>query len=197
MSNSLEHVLCEALDDEYKARATYQAVLETFGDVRPFTNIVHAEDRHAKALEQLFARYGFAIPKDRWPEKIKLPEKLEDCVKLAVEAEIENADMYDRLLAQTSDYPDVQRVLLNLQRASQENHLPAFQRALERSSSLTAEGCECGCTNESGQGQGRGNANQHRNGNGHSCGCGNGRGHGHGHGRRNGNGRGRGCASTL
>jgi hypothetical protein len=42
--------LCEALDDEYKARATYRKVIEAFGPIRPFVNIVEAEDRHAKAL---------------------------------------------------------------------------------------------------------------------------------------------------
>lgn len=42
---------CEALDDEYKARATYRKVIEAFGPVRPFVNIVEAEDRHAEAIE--------------------------------------------------------------------------------------------------------------------------------------------------
>ena len=51
-------VLCEALDDEYRARATYQKVIDTFGPVRPFVNIVEAEDRHAQALLSLFARFG-------------------------------------------------------------------------------------------------------------------------------------------
>jgi hypothetical protein len=37
--------------------------------------------------------------------------------------------MYKKLLELTKNYPDVQRVFLNLQRASQQNHLPAFQRA--------------------------------------------------------------------
>lgn len=58
---------------------------------------------------------------------------LENLESALVEAEIENGEMYQRLLALTSDYPDVQQVFLNLQRASQENHLPAFQRCAERS----------------------------------------------------------------
>ena len=40
--------------------------------------------------------------------------------------------MYDRLLKLAIDYPDVQHVLMQLQRASIENHLPAFQRCVER-----------------------------------------------------------------
>jgi hypothetical protein len=42
--------------------------------------------------------------------------------------------MYDRLLAMTTGYPDVQQVFRNLQRASQHHHLPAFQRCAARGS---------------------------------------------------------------
>lgn len=36
-----------ALDDEYRAEATYAAVITAFGEVRPFINIIEAERRHA------------------------------------------------------------------------------------------------------------------------------------------------------
>ena len=39
---NLEAVLLEALDDERKAEATYAAVIEKFGEVRPFINIIDA-----------------------------------------------------------------------------------------------------------------------------------------------------------
>lgn len=42
--------LDHALDDEYRARATYRAVLARFGLVRPFVNIVESEGRHIEAL---------------------------------------------------------------------------------------------------------------------------------------------------
>lgn len=38
--------MIDAIKDEYQARAFYSAVIEKFGPVRPFTNIVQAEDRH-------------------------------------------------------------------------------------------------------------------------------------------------------
>jgi len=63
--------LKEALDDEYKARATYQAVIEKFGSVRPFSNIVEAEGRHAEALIRLFRKYGLSVPKDCWAGRSK------------------------------------------------------------------------------------------------------------------------------
>ena len=55
-------MILEALNDEYKARALYRLVIKAFGPVRPFINIVEAEDAHATALEALCARYGILPP---------------------------------------------------------------------------------------------------------------------------------------
>lgn len=123
--------LLAAVDDEYKARATYEQVLVDFGDVRPFSNIVEAEQRHIDALVQIFARYGLDVPPDPWPGRVARYGSLSEACAAGVQAEIENAALYDRLLADTTreDLLDTYR---NLQRASQENHLPAFQRCAER-----------------------------------------------------------------
>lgn len=124
-------VLREALDDEYRARATYRNVIDTFGPVRPFVNIVEAEDRHAQALLSLFARFGLEPPPDRWAGRVAAPASLREACQAGVEAEIENEAMYERLLRQT-EHPDVLAVMRRLQQASQERHLPAFRRCLER-----------------------------------------------------------------
>lgn len=134
MSDHVVNALIEALNDEYKARATYRYVIDTFGPIRPFINIVEAESRHIQALVFLFHRYGIAVPPDTWDQKIDKTESIMDACKAGVEAEIENAEMYDRLLKATEGYPDIQRVMMNLQRASAQNHLPAFQRCFARSS---------------------------------------------------------------
>lgn len=123
--------LREALNDEYKARATYRKVIEAFGPVRPFINIVRAEDRHVKALLALFAQFGEQPAPDTWPERVKAPRTLAEACKAAVEAEIENEAMYKRLLEQIGD-PRALAVMRRLQRASKERHLPAFQQCLER-----------------------------------------------------------------
>ena len=124
--------LSEALEDEYKARATYAKVIETFGPVRPFINIVEAEGRHASALIRQFKRLGLQVPEDNWAGKVQAPPSLAAACADAVTGEIENAAMYDRLLAAVDD-PVVRDVLLNLQDASQNRHLPAFKRCLARS----------------------------------------------------------------
>lgn len=52
----------DALEDEYKAEATYAAVLIHFGDVRPFSNIVDSERRHSTAIAQQLDRLGHTVP---------------------------------------------------------------------------------------------------------------------------------------
>jgi hypothetical protein len=132
MSEILKASLEEALHDEYKARALYTRIIEEFGEIRPFINIVDAESRHIQALLPLFHKYGLDIPEDDWAKRVEVPASVFDACQAGVDAEIENAEMYDRLLTNTADYPDVQAVLKQLQRASADNHLPAFQRCVER-----------------------------------------------------------------
>ena len=132
MSEVIKNVLIEAINDEYKARATYYRVIQQFGEIRPFINIVEAESRHIDALIPLFEKYNIEVPLDDWDSKIEIPATVLEACEGGVEAEVENAEMYDRLLTLTVDYPDIQYVLKQLQRASAENHLPAFQRCVER-----------------------------------------------------------------
>jgi hypothetical protein len=65
MNSNLGDRLTKALDDKYKARATYRKVIETRGPIRPFINMVEAEERHVAALLSLFGRYGLPVPADR------------------------------------------------------------------------------------------------------------------------------------
>jgi rubrerythrin len=125
--------LREALDDEYRSRAAYRSIIDKFGPIRPFVNIVEAEERHASALLAQFERFGVEPPKDRWAGRTHAPPSLLEACRAGVEAEIANAAMYERLLTQVSD-PRVREVLQRLQRASQERHLPAFRRCLHRES---------------------------------------------------------------
>ncbi|MGK7896394.1 MAG: DUF2202 domain-containing protein [Xenococcus sp. (in: cyanobacteria)] len=119
MLDNLQKALVEALQDEYKARATYRLVISKFGAIRPFINIIESEERHIQALLPLFRRYEIPIPIDNWADRVTAPASVLEACQIGVQSEIENGQMYQRLLALTLDYPDVQRVFLNLQRASQ------------------------------------------------------------------------------
>ena len=125
--------LNEALDDEYLAWATYDQVIADFGEVRPFNNIREAEARHIEALCALFARYGLPVPENPWPGKVARYASLQAACEAGVAAEIDNGALYERLLASTQR-PDILRVFRNLQEASQERHLRAFQRCARHGS---------------------------------------------------------------
>lgn len=141
--------LCEALDDEYKARATYRAVIGRFGPVMPFANIVHSEQRHIDALLGLFAARGWQAPADRWNGRVEPPASVKDACRAGVEAERDNVALYDRITAMTTA-PDILAVFDALRSASAERHLPAFLRHLE------GRGCGCGGGGRHGHGHGAG-----------------------------------------
>lgn len=123
--------LHEALDDEYRAWATYDQVIADFGDVPPFSNIRDAEQRHIEALRALFARYDLPVPDNPWPGRVERYASVREACEAGVAAEIANAALYDRLFAGTLR-ADILAVLRNLREASQERHLPAFQRCVQR-----------------------------------------------------------------
>jgi len=80
MSNTIRDVLLEAINDEYKSRAMYRKVIQKFGEIRPFINIVDAESRHIEALLPLFDKYNVVVPEDDWGSRIQTPKSiLEAC----------------------------------------------------------------------------------------------------------------------
>jgi hypothetical protein len=143
LSDTEQADLVAALDDEYMARATYAQVIADFGAVRPFVNIVEAERRHAEALLGLFHRYGVPVPVDTWPGRVPRHASIREACEAAVAAEIDNGEMYDRLIAGT-DRADILAVYRNLQAASQERHLPAFRRCADRGDDTTGHGTGTG-----------------------------------------------------
>ncbi|GLR62725.1 ferritin-like domain-containing protein [Marinospirillum insulare] len=156
LSETEINALHEALDDEYKAWSTYDQVLNDFGEVRPFSNIRDAEGRHIEALKRLFVRYGVPIPDNPYPRKIASFTSLQEACEAGVEDEIANAELYERLFAAT-ERGDILMVLENLQRASQERHLPAFQRCVEgRGLSGRGKGTGRGKGQSKGRGCGKG-----------------------------------------
>lgn len=123
--------LHDALDDEYQAWATYDQVIADFGEVMPFVNIRDAEARHIEALLLLFRRYGLVVPDNPWPGKVPRFASLREACEAGVAAEVANAALYERLLAATPR-SDILTVFQRLQEASQQRHLPAFQRSASR-----------------------------------------------------------------
>ena len=119
-----------ALNDEYMAWATYDQINKDFNNPRPFINIQQAEAKHSERLKQLFTTYNLPIPENPWIGKTPKFNSVAEACKAGVDAEIINKQLYDRLFKSTAR-EDILIVYRNLQRASEENHLPAFQRCGE------------------------------------------------------------------
>jgi len=125
---TLTDMLRYAIQDEYAARAEYQALIDVFGATRPFTNILPAEDSHIAALSPLFETYGVPVPVDSSSLAVVVPSTLAEAFPIGVQAEELNIAMYERFLKE--DLPaDVRLVFENLKSAS-EKHLAAFERGV-------------------------------------------------------------------
>jgi len=126
--DDLVPILERALQEEYGAEMLYRSVLASFGTgTAPFALIVEAEARHALALQQLFARRDLVAP--AWaPVAFPAFGTLAEACAAGVAAEVADAAFYQPYL-ERDDLPlDVRTVFSNLQAASLENHLPAFER---------------------------------------------------------------------
>jgi len=125
-------------EGEYAAAASYQAVIDEFGDVEPYVTIKNSEERHISALVRQLDRYGIEAPENPYLGEIDAPADLLSAAQAWAVGEVDNMDMYDDLLALTDD-PTLERVLGNLQRASEESHLPLFELAADNGGTLTTE----------------------------------------------------------
>lgn len=123
-------ILVEALQEEYKAQMLYRSVLGTFGpDTAPFALIAESEARHVGALQRLFTRRQLAPPASVWaPSSFPPFASVPLACAAGIVAEQEDAAFYTPYLQRTDLPQDVRNVFTNLQAASLENHLPAFER---------------------------------------------------------------------
>ncbi len=125
---TLEQMLTYAIQDENLANAEYAKTIEAYGAVRPFTNIVKAEQFHVEALERLFTDNGIAIPPSSASGYVSVPASLTDAQKAGVQAEKNNIAMYETFLAQA--LPDDIKVVFTALKSASEHHLAAFERSL-------------------------------------------------------------------
>ncbi len=129
-SFSLEDMLLYAFQDEHLALAEYEAIQETFGTARPYSNIARAEETHIGYVEGLYESLGMEIPSFDASSQITLPSTLQEAAEIGVQAEIENIAMYKMFL--TQDLPADVRVVFTDLMESSEKHLVAFERQVDR-----------------------------------------------------------------
>ncbi len=129
LSEEVISALDEAINDEYKALATYEAVIDKFGSSRPFSMIKGAEEQHIASLKSIYDKYGIEVPVNEWSDTVTVPASLQEACQVGVDAEIANASLYrDRLIPAVTEYEDIMLVFENLMNASEQKHLPAFEK---------------------------------------------------------------------
>lgn len=133
LSDDAKSALHAALEDEYHAEAVYEAVIDTFGQVRPFSNVVMSERQHQSMLVDLYEQYDLKVPENPYANGTKsigeMPGSLTEACQISVAAEVANRGLYvDDLLPKVAAYPDITQVMTILSDASQYRHLPAFER---------------------------------------------------------------------
>jgi hypothetical protein len=191
LTEAVRAAILEALADERLGEAVYARVLKDHGDVRPFSNVVRAERRHAEFLEALLTARGLSVPAAAVPADVPAYAGVKEACVAAVEFETKNVALYDRLLtagATAGGAPaagplpeDVKRAFEHNRMASLDHHKPAFERC---SGVASARG--------PGRGAGRDHPGNAASQEAHGCGHG-GCGHGCGHGRCGGHGSGPRC----
>ena len=118
--------LQEAILEEYGALNLYQSVIAQFGSVYPFSTIARAEQQHINVLVRQADKYGVTVPVNPGLNPAPVFATLADACQAGVDAEIADAALYDTLKLVTT-HTDLLRVYNNLQSASLNNHLPAFE----------------------------------------------------------------------
>jgi rubrerythrin len=135
LDRSIGEMLNYAIEDEYLARAEYDSIIKKFGDIRPFSNIIKAEENHIAWLRDAFAAANLALPKDEAASLFKIPDTIKEALQVGVQAEIDNIAMYDSFLASPlmarSENASLKALFIRLRDASK-NHLAAFKNGLAK-----------------------------------------------------------------
>jgi hypothetical protein len=207
LGDAVKAAVEEAFLDELRGEAIYARVLKDHGDVRPFSNVIRAERRHAAFLEDVLKARGLAVPAPPAGDVPAYPTVREACAA-AVAFEAQNVALYDRLLAAAGTAAsgplpgDVKQAFEHNRMASLDHHKPAFERCagvaagggMARGAGR-GHGARAGSDESRACGHGQGSGASHGSGAGHGCGhgCGHGNcgGHGCSHGHRGGHGQGR------
>ena len=124
-----------AVEDEYLARGEYEAVMARFGAMRPYDNIMAAEEQHLAWLKAEYQARGLPFPTDGSASSVVVPTDLKAAAQAGVDAEIANIAMYSSFLSRPElsrpENASVRDLFERLKRAS-ENHLRAFKTQLSK-----------------------------------------------------------------
>lgn len=124
--SDVKSALDAAYSHEFTMSIRYSSVLTQFGEIRPFSNLFQAEERHMAILSQQYQRLGLDLPTVPRVALRGYSSILEACV-VSLDDEYESVALYDRLLVETTD-PQLIDAFKYLRSASVDRHIPALRR---------------------------------------------------------------------
>ncbi len=105
-------------------------VLQAFGPVQPFKDLLKIEEKYRMILTSLAKRYDRALPADEWEGQIAIPVSFVEACEEAIQLERENDRLYTASLDRMDD-PALRRLLMRMRNVSQISHQPNFKEYLE------------------------------------------------------------------
>ncbi len=126
-ATQLQSLLQEAVDEEYLAKNTYQAILDAHGDIRPFNRIIRSEQMHIDAVKKVAENHGFELTEPK--STVVAPKSIEESYARGLE--IEKADVTELRELLKKNLPEDVKTTLNYLLKGSENHLRAFTRMTE------------------------------------------------------------------
>jgi hypothetical protein len=118
VSYSVAEMLTLAIEDEYSAKATYQALLVLFPQEKILDHLLTAEQKHIDALIPLFVAYDVTIPVESTTPLIVTYGTIQEAALDIVAKEVSNIEMYAHFLTQSDLPSDVELLFTNLMNAS-------------------------------------------------------------------------------
>lgn len=130
--HTIEEMLLYAIEDELRAKAEYEMIMDTYDITKPFSNIANSEQTHINLLVPLLEAYEVDYDESEILDHLIEINSLLEAYQVGVIAEIDNIAMYDLFL--TYDLPDDLIQAFTALRDASYNHLAAFEKGVTRSS---------------------------------------------------------------
>lgn len=122
----VEQVLQIAVYDELHTLDFCSKVLEKFGEIEPFSQVISEERYYHQILLTLCEKYRVTPPINKCYESLVVPNELSECCEIAVAMELDSINLYEHLISYV-EHADIRDILYKLQAAAYNNHLPAFR----------------------------------------------------------------------
>jgi|GEM_PF-3662437 len=114
---------------EYAGVALYAKTVQKFGKVQPYSRLLGEEVKQRSALQKVFQKYGVAYSENPFLKKAKAPASLKQAAGYGIQLAEGNIALYNKLLPDVAEYPDITRLFQKMQAETRDVHLSLLRTA--------------------------------------------------------------------